>query len=120
MRELILRFIIVRFNIVRFIAASILCGAVLLTAMQAQSDAAKIYNTNCALCHSVDGSGDSATGKALHAKDLRSDEVQKQSDAALDEVVAKGRGKMPAFGAKIKPDNIQKLVAYIRSLPPKK
>jgi mono/diheme cytochrome c family protein len=106
--------------IVRFIAASILCCAVLLTAMHAQSDPAKIYNANCVLCHSADGSGDSPTGKALHAKDLRSDEVQKQSDAALSEVIAKGRGKMPAFGAKIKPDSIQKLMAYIRSLPPKK
>ena len=64
------------------------------------------FKTNCALCHSADGSGDSATGKALHAKDLRSDEVQKQSDAALNEVITKGRGKMPAFGAKIKPDDI--------------
>jgi hypothetical protein len=30
------------------------------------------------------------------------------------EVITKGRGKMPAFGAKIKPDDITKLVAYIR------
>jgi mono/diheme cytochrome c family protein len=35
-------------------------------------------------------------------------------------VITKGRGKMPAFGAKIKPDAVQKLVAYIRSLPLKK
>jgi mono/diheme cytochrome c family protein len=56
----------------------------------------------------------------MHAKDLRSDEVQKQSDAALNEVITKGRGKMPAFGAKIKPDDVTKLVAYIRGLPNKK
>ena len=35
------------------------------------------------------------------------------------EVITKGRGKMPAFGAKIKPDDITKLVAYIRDLPKK-
>jgi cytochrome c oxidase cbb3-type subunit 3 len=85
--------------------------------MQAQSDPAKIFKTNCALCHSADGSGDSATGKAFHAKDLRSAEVQKQTDAELAEVITKGRGKMPAFGAKIKPDDLKKLVAYLRALP---
>jgi mono/diheme cytochrome c family protein len=87
--------------------------------MQAESDPAKIYKTNCVLCHSADGSGDSASGKALHAKDLRSEEVQKQSDAALIEVITKGKGKMPAFGAKIAPDDVTKLVAYIRQLPKK-
>jgi len=55
----------------------------------------------------------------MHAKDLRSDEVQQQSDAALSEVITKGRGKMPAFGAKIKADDVTKLVAYIRSLAKK-
>jgi cytochrome c oxidase cbb3-type subunit 3 len=88
--------------------------------MQAQSDPAKIFKTNCALCHSADGSGDSATGKAFHAKDLRSAEVQKQTDAELAEVITKGRGKMPAFGAKIKPDDVTKLVAYLRELPKQK
>ncbi len=85
----------------------------------AQSDPAKIFNTNCVLCHAANGSGESATGKALHAKDLRSEEVQKQSDAALAEVITKGKGKMPAFGTRIHPDGIAKLVAYIRELPKK-
>jgi mono/diheme cytochrome c family protein len=106
--------------ILRFIAASILCCLAVPGATQAQSDPAKIYTTNCTLCHGADGSGDTGPGKAFHAKDLRSDEVRNQSDAALSDVITKGRGKMPAFGAKIKPDAVQKLVAYIRSLPLKK
>ena len=103
-----------------FIAVGILCFLALPTATHAQSDPAKIYKTNCVLCHSANGSGDSSSGKALHAKDLRSDEVQKQSDAALGEVITKGRGKMPAFGAKIKPDDVEKLVAYLRELAKQK
>ena len=99
---------------------SVSCCLVAPSAMQAQSDADRIYKTNCVLCHSADGSGGSPTGKAMHAKDLRSDEVQKQSDTALGEVITKGRGKMPAFGAKIKPDDVAKLVAYVRALPNKK
>jgi mono/diheme cytochrome c family protein len=97
----------------------ILLSLVVPVVMRAESDPAKIFKTNCVLCHSADGSGDSPSGKALHAKDLRSDEVQKQTDAALTEVITKGKGKMPAFGAKITPDDVTKLVAYIRQLPKK-
>jgi mono/diheme cytochrome c family protein len=35
-------------------------------------------------------------------------------------VITKGKGKMPAFGAKIKPDEVAKLVAYLRDLAKKK
>lgn len=105
---------------VRLIAVSILCSLTLSPALRAQSDAAKTFKANCVLCHSANGSGDSATGKALHAKDLRSDEVQKQTDAALAETITKGKGKMPAFGAKIKPDEVTKMVAYLRELAKQK
>jgi mono/diheme cytochrome c family protein len=104
----------------RLISAGILCCLALPSATQAQSDPAKLYKTNCALCHGDDGSGDNPTGKAFHAKDLHSEEVQKQSDALLGQVITKGKGKMPPFGAKIKPDDVQKLVAYVRNLPSKK
>ncbi|HEY4742266.1 MAG TPA: cytochrome c [Candidatus Acidoferrales bacterium] len=87
--------------------------------VRAQADAAKIFKTNCTLCHGADGSGDTSTGKAMKAKDLRSDEVQKQSDAELADIISKGRGKMPAFGSKISADSIKSLVAYIRQLPKK-
>src|SRR4029077_19383620 len=105
---------------VRLIATSILCSLILPAALQAQSDAAKTFKANCVLCHSADGSGDSATGKAMHAKDLRSDEVQKQSDAELGAAITKGKGKMPAFGAKLRPDDVTSLIAYIRGMANKK
>ncbi len=66
-----------------FFLVGMLCCLAVPSALRAQSDADKIYKINCVLCHSADGSGGSPTGKAMHAKDLRSDEVQKQSDAAL-------------------------------------
>jgi cytochrome c6 len=87
--------------------------------VQAQNDGAKVFKTSCTLCHSEDGSGDSPTGKALKAKDLRSEEVQGKTDAELTEAIAKGKGKMPAFGTKMSPDKIKSLVAYIRQLPKK-
>src|ERR1700737_4042809 len=88
--------------------------------LRAQGDVEKIYKTNCVLCHAADGSGNSTSGKALRAKDLASSEVQKQSDAELTEVIVKGKGKMPAFEKKLKPDDIKQLVAYVRALPTKR
>jgi mono/diheme cytochrome c family protein len=98
------------------LASAVLCFLILATAVQAQSDPAKFYKANCILCHSADGSGSGPTGKAMHAKDLRSDEVQKQSDAALGEAIAKGKGKMPAFGTRLSADDVTKMVAFLRTL----
>ena len=87
--------------------------------LRAQTDAPKAYKTNCVLCHAADGSGNSPSGKALKAKDLASKEVQAKSDEDLTEVISKGKGKMPAFGSKLKSEDIKQLVAYIRALPKK-
>ena len=84
--------------------------------LRAQNDVEKIYKTNCVLCHAADGSGSSPSGKALGAKDLRSDMVQKKTDAEIAELIMQGKGKMPAFGKKLKPEDVTKLVAYIRAL----
>jgi mono/diheme cytochrome c family protein len=103
----------------RFLASfapGVLCLLALATAAQAETDPAKFFKANCTLCHSANGSGDSPTGKAMHAKDLRSDEVQKETDAALIEIITKGKGKMPAFGAKLSADDVTKMVAYLRTL----
>lgn len=99
-----------------------ICAVALMlsSAAAAENDAAKVYAKNCVLCHAVDGSGSSPSGKALGAKDLASSEVQKKSNEELAEVVTKGQGKMPAFGKKISPEEIKGLIAYIRALPKKK
>ena len=88
--------------------------------LRAQGGADKVYKTNCVLCHAADGSGNSPSGKALKAKNLASEEIQKKSDAELTELITKGKGKMPAFGKKLKPDEIAQLTAYIRELGKKK
>jgi len=87
------------------------------TSVRADGDVAKVYKTNCVLCHAADGSGTSPSGKAMKAKDLRSAEVQGKSDTELTDFITKGQGKMPAFGKKLSADTIKALVAYIRALP---
>jgi cytochrome c6 len=101
------------------LAIILLGGAICPSWLFAQNDASALFKSKCSLCHGDDGSGATPTGRALKAKDLRSDEVQKNSDSELTEVITKGRNKMPAFGQKLKPDQIQQLVAYIRHIAKK-
>lgn len=108
--------------IFHLLGASILAHLVSLavpTGALAQSDILKVYKTNCVLCHAADGSGNTSSGKALKAKDLASSEVQQKSDAEVTDIIIKGKGKMPAFGAKLKPEDIKQLVAFIRAMPKK-
>ncbi|MGC1188730.1 MAG: c-type cytochrome [Candidatus Acidiferrales bacterium] len=84
-------------------------------------DAPALYKTKCAACHAADGSGSGTMGKQLGAKDLRSDEVQKQTDAQLTDIITNGMngGKMPAYKGKLTDDQIKGLVGYLRSLAKK-
>ena len=59
-------------------------------------------------------------GKALHVKDLASDDVQSQSDQDLKKIITDGKGKMPAYKSKLSDDDIAALVTFIRSLRPSK
>ncbi len=99
--------------------ATLMAGFRLADAAPSQGSAEKDYKANCVLCHSIDGSGSSPTGKALKAKDLKSSEVQSASDADLAAVITNGKDKMPAFGKKLSPDAIKGLVDYVRSFAKK-
>jgi cytochrome c6 len=81
----------------------------------AQSEAEKTYKAKCVACHAADGSG-SEVGKKLGTHDFHSSQVQSQSDADLSAIIAKGKNKMPAYEKSLKPDEIKRLVAYMRGL----
>jgi mono/diheme cytochrome c family protein len=87
---------------------------------RADTGSESTYKTKCASCHGPDGGGDTAIGKKLGAHDFRSAEVQKMSDSELNEILAKGKNKMPAYEKSLKPDEIKGLVNYIRSFAAKK
>lgn len=80
------------------------------------SDGAAIYKAKCAMCHGADGAGQTPMGKNMKLRDLRSAEVQKQTDAELVKWIADGKGKMPAYKGKLTPADIDALVAFIRTL----
>jgi mono/diheme cytochrome c family protein len=94
-------------------ASSLACSR----SAHAADDAASLYKAKCVACHAADGSGNTPTGKALGTLDLRSPEVQKQTDAQLIDATANGKGKkMPAYKGKLTDDQIKQLIGYIREL----
>jgi cytochrome c6 len=102
----------------RMSRAAILCFAVLgVVVLPAYSQTGEaLYKTKCAACHGADGKGDTTVGKADKIRDLGSAEVQAQSDTDLTTIISTGKGKMPAYGKSLKPEQVKDLVAYIRTL----
>jgi cytochrome c6 len=85
-------------------------------AIRPAGDGAATYKAKCVACHGADGSGNTAAGKSLKARDLRSAEVQKQSDDQLFNIIAKGKGKMPGYEKTLGAETCKELVAYVRHL----
>jgi mono/diheme cytochrome c family protein len=79
-------------------------------------DGVSLYKSKCASCHGLDGSGNTASGKAAKLRDLRSAAVQALSDAQLTQIIGKGKGKMPGYEKAVGADGVKQLVAYIRSM----
>jgi mono/diheme cytochrome c family protein len=88
----------------------------LLALPAAAQDAAATYKAKCAMCHGAEGKGDTPAGKKVGVHDFASDEVQKQSDNDLGQIIFKGKNKMPAYESKLKPEEVKDLIAYIRKL----
>jgi cytochrome c6 len=82
--------------------------------VHAADDAAALFKSKCAMCHGATGGGDTPMGKKLALKPLASEEVQKKSDADLTKLIAEGKGKMPAFAAKLTAAQIKDVVTLIR------
>jgi len=99
----------------------IMLAAVLLqsssrAAVPITGDGGETFKAKCASCHGPNGTGNTAAGKALKVRDLSSSEVQAQTDKQLLEIVAKGKGKMPAFEKSLGADKCKELVAFVRTL----
>ena len=100
-----------------FILAGLLlfCG----TAAEAQSGAAGAYKASCAECHGANGGANTAMGRSLGMRDLRSPEVQKRTDADLTDIITNGMATMPPFKDKLTKRQIQEMVAYLRTIAKK-
>jgi len=85
----------------------------------AADDAAAMFKTKCSPCHGADGSGNTPMGKRVAARALGSPEVQKQTDAQLQNVIGSGKGKMPAFANKLSAAQIADMVKFVRGFAKK-
>lgn len=95
-----------------FLASSVVFGQ---DAKPAESGAA-IYKRLCAGCHGPDGAGATTMGKMFKLRDLRSADVQKMTNAQLADLIAKGKGKMPAYEKSLGTDRIHTVVTHLRDL----
>lgn len=75
-----------------------------------------LYASKCAVCHGNDGSANTAKGKELKVRNLRSEEFKKMTDAKALEVMLKGKGKMEGYEKTLGKEKVQQLLAYCREL----
>lgn len=100
-------------------------GAPGLGQSQSAAEGQKLYMTYCSSCHGDKGRGDGAAGKALPIKPADHTDTKLMnsfSDEFLLTIISKGGaavGKssfMPAWGGVLKDNQLQDLLAYLRSI----
>jgi mono/diheme cytochrome c family protein len=86
------------------------------------SQAKKVYEVDCLVCHGPDGDGkgDLAADMKTKLADYRDPSALKAfTDGDLFYIIKNGKGEMPSEGDRAKPGSIWNLVNYIRSLAKK-
>jgi len=82
----------------------------------------RTWKAKCASCHGVDGKGQTEQGQKMKVADLSSAAWQKsQTDAQIKTVIENGTknaagGEMDPYKEKLDGEQIDALVAYVRSL----
>jgi mono/diheme cytochrome c family protein len=95
--------------------AAALAAAAVMFAADAKAGKA-VYDTSCKSCHGPDGTPNPAVAKMMKVdiKDLKSSEIQSMSNADLEAVITKGKGKMQPVKA-VTGKSVDDVVAHIRS-----
>lgn len=86
---------------------------------QEARDAAELFQRQCVACHGKKGKGDGPAAPAMTPRpaDLTDPEqIGELSDEQLIEVLTKGKGAMPSFGALLGPEEIRAMARYVREL----
>lgn len=102
--------------------AAVVLGTLLLgasAAPAAETPKTTWLRAKCALCHGEDGSGNTPEGKKRNVPDLRSEAIQKLSDAELTKLIREGHAKMPSFQVQLNAEQVAAIVQYVRSLAKK-
>ncbi len=85
--------------------------------------ASQTYRRYCISCHGNDGTGKTSKGRFSHARDLTDAQWQDDvSDERIFNSIMNGRnvrGNMPAFSDKLKENDVDSLVSFVRGLKAK-
>jgi len=85
---------------------------------------ADLWKARCSSCHGLDGKGHTRTGAKWKIDDftrpkwqraMQDDEIRRTIETGVRQKRT-GKVKMPAFGKKLTPEEINSLVAWVRSL----
>jgi mono/diheme cytochrome c family protein len=99
---------------------ALLLSLSLATAAHAADDVVEVWTAKCKSCHGADGRAQTPMGKKEAIVDMSQPAWQKaQTDADIREFIAEGsprNKRMKAFKDKLTPEQIDSLVAYIRTL----
>ena len=83
-----------------------------------------IFDAKCVMCHGADGKGKAAMAKMfkieISALNLASEKTAAMKDDELLKAIKSGKGKMPAYAQKLKPEELKAVLEYVRGLPAKK
>ena len=80
----------------------------------------RTFQRSCSGCHGADGRGVHRLGLVKQPRDLTEAEFHAQiSDDQLRQVIRVGKGQMPAFGGLMADEDLNHVITFIRSLPPK-
>src|SRR3954453_19615667 len=110
------------FQYLAITAACLVIGMAGLSANQlsaAPPSGADIFKAKCATCHGLDGSGSTPMGQRMKVRDLRSADVQKQTDEQLTAIITNGKPPMPGYGKTLAAADTSQLVAFLRSIAAK-
>jgi mono/diheme cytochrome c family protein len=79
----------------------------------------RVFQRTCSGCHGADGRGVMRLGLSKPPRDLTNAEFHAQvTDDQLRSVIRTGKGQMPAFGGLMGDDDLNDVIAFIRTLPP--
>jgi mono/diheme cytochrome c family protein len=113
------------FAFMGLLAAFYLSASVHAAAKGDAKAAMDVYKKNCERCHGEKGKGDGAAGKFLKVKPADWTDkarMSKLTEKELTEVINKGGGAvgkspvMPGFADKLKPQDVENLIALIREM----
>jgi mono/diheme cytochrome c family protein len=79
----------------------------------------RIFMRSCTGCHGVDGRGVRRVGLNKAPRDLTQPAFHAEaSDERLRTSIRVGKGQMPAFGGLMSAEDVEQVIAFIRSLNP--